>query len=76
MLGASKYTVQDFGELYCMMWKVELDIRSKKTHIQMERLHCRGPAMVHKEIYAHMIVYNLMRSLIVYTSIIYQTSLA
>ena len=74
MLDASKCTVEDLAELYCKRWQVELDIRSLKTHMQMEHLRCESPAMVRKEIYAHMIAYNLIRDLIVHTSIIYQTS--
>jgi len=42
--------------------------------MQMEHLRCGSPEMVRKEIYAHMIAYNLIRDLIVNTSIIYRTS--
>jgi len=68
------YTVEDLAELYCKRWQVELDIRSLKTHMQMEHLRCESPEMVRKEIYAHMIAYNSIRDLIVHTSTIYQTS--
>jgi len=42
--------------------------------MQMEHLGCESPAMVRKEVYAHMIAYNLIRDLIMHTSIIYNTS--
>jgi len=42
--------------------------------MQMEQRRCESPAMVRKEVYAHMIAYNLIRDLIVHTSIIYNTS--
>lgn len=74
MLDANQYTVEDLADLYCRRWQVELDIRSLKTHMQMEHLRCESPAMVRKEVYAHMIAYNLIRDLIVHTSIIYNTS--
>jgi len=74
MLDAVKDTVDELAELYCRRWQVELDIRSLKTHMQMEHLRCQSPAMVRREVYAHMIAYNLIRDLIVHTSIIYQTS--
>ena len=74
LLDAAQHTVEDLADLYCRRWQVELDIRSLKTHMQMEHLRCESPAMVRKEVYAHMIAYNLIRDLIVHTSIIYNTS--
>jgi putative transposase len=74
MLDASQYTVEDLAGIYCKRWQVELDIRSLKTHVQMEHLRCESPAVVRKEIYAHMIACNLICDLIVHMSIIYQTS--
>jgi hypothetical protein len=70
----SLYSVDDLAELHFRRWQVELDIRSLKTHMQMEHLRCKSPSMVRKEIYAHMIAYNLIRDLIVYTAIRYDTS--
>jgi len=40
----------------------------------MDNLRCQSTAMVRKVVYAHMIAYNLIRDLIVHTSIIYRTS--
>lgn len=74
LLDPVKYSVEELAELYCRRWQVELDIRSLKTHMQMEHLRCQSPSMVRKEVYAHMIAYNLIRDLIVHTSIIYKTS--
>lgn len=62
------YSVEDLAELYMQRWQVELDIRSLKTHMQMEHLRCKSPSMVRKEIYAHLISYNLIRDLIVRTA--------
>ena len=69
LLDAELYSVEDLALLYCQRWQVELDIRSLKTHMQMDHLRCKSPAMVRKEIYAHMIAYNLIRDLIVTTAI-------
>ncbi|MCO8123569.1 IS4 family transposase [Stieleria sp. TO1_6] len=74
LLDASKYSVEDLADLYAQRWQVELDIRSLKTHMQMEHLRCKSPSMVRKEIYAHMISYNLIRDLIVRTAIRYSTA--
>jgi putative transposase len=74
LLDANVYRVEDLAELYYQRWQVELDIRSLKTHMQMDHLRCKSPSMVRKEIYAHMIAYNLIRDLVVHTSITYEMS--
>jgi len=67
--------------LFCLSTGAALDIamgryRGKKTGENsllqaINHLRCQSPAMVRKEVYAHMIAYNLIRDLIVHTSIIY-----
>ncbi len=74
LLDAALTSVDDLAALYARRWQVELDIRSLKTHLQMEHLRCKSPSMVRKEIYAHMIAYNLIRDLIVTTAIQFDTS--
>ena len=74
LLDPESYSLQDLADLYCRRWQVELDIRSLKTHMQMEHLRCKSPSMVRKEIYAHMIAYNLVRDLIVVTAVQFNTS--
>ena len=39
-----------------------MDIRSVKVVMQMEILRCKTPEMVHKEIWAHLLAYNLLRT--------------
>ena len=41
---------------------MEVDIRSIKSTLQMDVLRCRTPEMVRKEIWAHLLVYNLLRT--------------
>src|SRR5881227_2300815 len=43
-------------------WYSEVDIRSIKSVMQMEFLRCKTPAMVHKEIWTHLLAYNLLRT--------------
>ena len=50
------------GELYERRWDGELDIRSIKSTMKMEILRCKTPAMVHKEIWTHLLAYNLLRT--------------
>jgi hypothetical protein len=51
-----------FGDLYERRWEGEVDIRSIKSTMQMDILRCKTPAMVHKEIWAHLLAYNLLRT--------------
>ena len=41
--------------------EVELDIRSLKTTLGMSDLRCKTPFMVEREIWAHLLAYNLVR---------------
>lgn len=47
--------------LYKQRWNCELDLRSLKTIMGMEMLRCQTPAMVQKEIWVHLLAYNLIR---------------
>jgi hypothetical protein len=53
---------KQFGELYERRWEGEVDIRSIKSTMQMDILRCKTPEMVHKEIWAHLLAYNLLRT--------------
>jgi hypothetical protein len=50
------------GDLFERRWSGEVDIRSIKSVMQMDILRCRTPEMVHKEIWAHLLAYNLLRT--------------
>jgi Transposase DDE domain len=49
------------GELSEQRWSGEVDIRTIKVTMPMDVLRCRSPEMVHKEIWAHLLAYNLLR---------------
>jgi Transposase DDE domain len=51
-----------FGDLYERRWEGEVDIRSIKSTMQMDILRCKTPEMVRKEIWAHLLAYNLLRT--------------
>ena len=61
LLDARAYSAEDVKELYGKRWTVELDIRALKVTIKMDCLRCKTPAMVEKEIWAHLLAYNLVR---------------
>jgi hypothetical protein len=50
------------GDLYERRWQGEVDIRSIKSAMQMDVLRCKTPEMVRKEIWAHLLAYNLLRT--------------
>lgn len=54
---------RELGELYARRWNVELDLRSLKTTMGMETLHCQTPEMNEKELWVHLLAYNLIRLL-------------
>src|SRR3954451_8732076 len=46
---------------YRARWNAELDIRSIKQTMRMDVLRCLSPAMIRKEVRAHLLAYNLVR---------------
>jgi hypothetical protein len=55
------YSVDDVVSLYGKRWNVELDIRSIKSTMRMEILRCKSPENVRREIWIHLLAYNLCR---------------
>jgi hypothetical protein len=53
---------KQIGDLFERRWSGEVDIRSIKSVMQMDVLRCKAPEMVHKEIWAHLLAYNLLRT--------------
>jgi hypothetical protein len=63
LLDPIAYTKDDLAKLYLGRWHVELDLRSIKIVMQMDVLRCKTPDLVDKEIWVHVLVYNVLRSL-------------
>ena len=49
--------------LYARRWNVELDLRNIKTTLRMDLLSCQTPSMNEKELWAHLLAYNVIRLL-------------
>jgi len=62
LLDAETYSADALAELYFQRWDVELDFRHIKTTMQMDVLRGKSPGVVRKEIWAHLLAYNLIRS--------------
>ena len=63
LLDAEEFTREDLGALYRARWNAELDLRSVKQTLQMDILRCRTPDLVRKEIWTHILAYNLIRTI-------------
>jgi hypothetical protein len=61
LLDAAGYTKEDVTGLFLQRWNIELDLRSIKDVLQMDVLRCQTPEMVQKEIWMHLLAYNLIR---------------
>jgi hypothetical protein len=55
-------TAVQIGDIYERRWCGEVDIRSIKSTMQMDILRGKTPAMVEKEIWTHLLAYNLLRT--------------
>jgi Transposase DDE domain len=58
---AKNYPSAEVLDLYHERWHVELDLRSIKMSLQMDELRCQTPDMLRKELWAHLLAYNLIR---------------
>ncbi|MGB6910922.1 MAG: IS4 family transposase, partial [Methyloceanibacter sp.] len=50
-------------------WNAELDLRSLKQTMQMDILRCKTPELVRKEIWTHILAYNLIRTIMAQAAI-------
>jgi hypothetical protein len=63
LLDAEAVSADDLAELYRARWHAELDLRSLKQTMQMDILRCKTPELVRKEIWTHILAYNLIRTI-------------
>lgn len=63
LLDPQQTTKEDLATLYRARWNNELDLRSIKSTMQMHDLRCKTPELVHKEIWTHVLAYNLIRTI-------------
>lgn len=61
LLDQRQYAKEDLAGLYRERWHVELDLRSIKASLDMDQLRTKTPAMVHRDIWVHLLAYNLIR---------------
>lgn len=62
LLDSKVYPPTEIMRLYGQRWQVELDLRHLKTTLDMDILRGKTLEIVRKEIYAHLLAYNLLRT--------------
>ena len=62
LLDPEEYAKRDLAQIYRARWNHELDLRSIKITMQMGILRCKTPGLVRKEIWTHILAYNLIRT--------------
>jgi hypothetical protein len=59
---AKAITGSDLADLYRRRWQAELNLRSLKQTLQMDILRGLSPTIVDKEVWAHLLIYNVIRT--------------
>jgi hypothetical protein len=62
LLDPAQASKEELASLYRARWNNELDLRSIKVTLQMDVLRCKTPDLVRKEIWTHVLAYNLIRA--------------
>lgn len=62
LLDDEEFSAGELTELYRLRWHAELDLRSLKQSMHLDDLRCKTPEMVHREIWTHLLAYNLIRT--------------
>src|SRR5579871_5567849 len=62
LLDPEQASQEELASLYRARWNAELDLRSLKSTMQMRELRCKTPELVRKEVWTHILAYNLIRT--------------
>ena len=74
LLDPEQASVSDLADLYRQRWTNELDFCSLKVTLQLDVLRCKTPELVRKEIWTHVLAYNLIRTIIAQSATKYAIS--
>ncbi|MBF0352146.1 MAG: transposase [SAR324 cluster bacterium] len=62
MLNPKEVYRKELAELYKKPWLVEVNLKAINNTTQMGILRCKTPEMVRKEVWVHLLAYNLIRT--------------
>ncbi|MBA4104823.1 MAG: IS4 family transposase [Pirellula sp.] len=68
LLDPVETTKEDLAAFYRARWNNELDLRSIMSTMKMDILRCKTPELVHKEVWTHILAYNLIRTIMAQTA--------
>jgi hypothetical protein len=60
---AEEYPLSELAKLYRRRWEIETDLHHLKVTMGMDVLACRSPRMVRQELWANVLGYNLIRTI-------------
>ncbi len=64
LIDSKRYTKAKLAQLYHLRWlATEVNFKHLKTTLQMEMIAAKTPEMVQKDIWMHLLAYNLLRTL-------------
>lgn len=63
LLSPKTTTIKTIKNLYKKRWHIEVDFRNIKITLGLNEFKCKSPKMIEKEMWAHFLAYNLVRSL-------------
>jgi len=72
LLDPKQTTKEDLAFIYRQRWSNELDLRAIKSTMQMYDLRCKTPELVRKEIWTHVLAYNLIRTIMAQAAMKYE----
>ena len=61
LLDADVYPKKELAKLYGLRWRIETDLRDLKQTLGMDVLRCESRDGIEKELWAYVMVYNLIR---------------
>jgi hypothetical protein len=64
LLDSQLYPPEQLTRAFRVRWQAEVDLRSIKAALKMDVLRCKTPAMVRKELWMHLLGYNLVRTVL------------
>jgi hypothetical protein len=62
LLDGELYPQEELARAFRVRWQAEVDLRSIKSALRMDVLRCKTPGMVRKELWMHLLGYNLVRT--------------
>ena len=69
LLDAEAFPHEEISALYSYRWQAELDLRSLKQTLGMDQLRSTAPELMERELWMHVLSYNLVRKVMAQASL-------